>query len=144
MSAPSSPLPFSVVIVEDNATTNGLLREWLVTHFNVSSFLDAETALKELKPSAEPTAFVVDYNLPGMNGLELRAKLTPSFPHGKYILISGLFDEKLTRDAREAGYDVNLPKPFPLSTLLKKVQELLGIESPTNLVDLVKHSKEQA
>lgn len=130
-----------VIIVEDNATTNDLLCDWLKPHFNVTGYLDAEAALRALSSvDASPTIFVIDYNLPGINGLDLRRKLKEKFSTAKYILISGLFDEKLLAEAREAGFDATLPKPFPLGTLFQKVQELFELPAPTpNLVDKVKH-----
>lgn len=129
-----------VIIVEDNATTNDLLCDWLKPHFNVTGYLDAEAALKALShPCPGQTVFVVDYNLPGMNGIDLRAKLGEKFPTAKYILISGLFDEKLLHEARQAGYDATLPKPFPMPTLFKKVQDLFALPAAQpNLVEKIK------
>ena len=141
MSSPSESTESKrVVIVEDNTTTNDLLCDWLKPHFSVTGYLDAETALKALAtPSADPIVFVVDYNLPGMNGIDLRAKLGSKFPAAKYILISGLFDEKLLTEARNAGYDATLPKPFPMPSLFKKVQDLFALPAAqTNLVEKIK------
>jgi CheY-like chemotaxis protein len=143
MSSSGAPQHHRVVIVEDNVTTNNLLREWLAPLFHVTSFLDAESTIKKLPASPEPVVFIVDYNLPGMNGIDLRAAVASSFPKGKYILISGLFDEKLQNEARTGGYDVTLPKPFAMPAVLKKIQELLGIEDSGNLVEAVKQAKQQ-
>lgn len=141
MSSPSESTESKhVVIVEDNTTTNDLLCDWLKPHFSVSGYLDAEAALKALStPSADPIVFVVDYNLPGMNGIDLRAKLGSKFPAAKYILISGLFDEKLLTEAHNAGYDATLPKPFPMPSLFKKVQDLFALPAAQpNLVEKIK------
>lgn len=137
----STTVPPHVVIIEDNVTTNDLLHDWLKPHFTITSFLSGEAAVQTLTGSADLTVFVVDYNLPGMNGLELRQKLAPLYPAGKYILISGLFDEKLLQQAKDGGYDATLSKPFPMPTLFQKVQELFDLpEAKPNLVDIVKKS----
>lgn len=128
-----------VVIVEDNVATNNLLRDWLKLTFRVICFLDAESTLRLLAGSSDPTVFIIDYNLPGDNGILLKQKIAPKFPAGKYILISGLFDENLTRQAKENGFDALIPKPFTMPALSQRVRELLALPSDkTNLVDLVK------
>jgi CheY-like chemotaxis protein len=137
-SPPKAEAAASIVIVEDNVETNNLLRDWLKLRFKVTCFLDAESTLRMLSPSDEAVVFLIDYNMPGDNGVELKRKLAPRFPAGKFILISGLFEEKLRQEAKAAGFHALLPKPFGMPLLTQKVDELLGISSKQNLVDLVK------
>jgi DNA-binding NtrC family response regulator len=132
MSADSTTLP-SVVIIEDNADTNNLLQDWLRQRFNVTGFLDAESAERLLKPSDEKVVFLIDYNLPGENGIEIKKKLAELFPNGKYILISGLFDYKLTEKAKAEGFDALLPKPFSMQTMTQKVELLFGLSGTVNV-----------
>jgi FixJ family two-component response regulator len=137
MSAPAES-PAHVVIVEDNVEANNLMRDWLKSKFNVTCFLDAESTLRILPPSNEPMVFLIDYNMPGDSGMVLKNKLAPRFPKAKYILISGLFDEKLTREAKGAGFQGLLPKPFGMTALTQKIEELLGASPKGGLVDFVK------
>ena len=131
-----------IVVVEDNVDANNLLRDWLKLHFKVTSFLDAETTLRLLPPSEEPTVFLIDYNMPGDNGLVLKRKIAPSFPNAKYILISGLLDEKLAGQARAAGFDDLLPKPFGMPVVTQKIDALLGIAHRENLVDRLRQASQ--
>jgi DNA-binding NtrC family response regulator len=131
-----------IVVVEDNVDANNLLRDWLRLHFRVTSFLDAETTLRLLPPADEPTVFLIDYNMPGDNGLVLKKKIAPSFPNGRYILISGLLDEKLAAQAREAGFDDLLPKPFGMPVVTQKIDALLGISHRENLVDRLRQASQ--
>jgi CheY-like chemotaxis protein len=131
-----------IVVVEDNVDANTLLRDWLKLHFRVTSFLDAETTLRLLPPSGEPTVFLIDYSMPGDNGLVLKKKLAPSFPNAKYILISGLLDETLARQAREAGFDDLLPKPFGMPVVTQKIDALLGVTRRDNLVDMLRQASQ--
>jgi CheY-like chemotaxis protein len=62
----------------------------------------------------------------------------PLFPNAKFILISGLFDEKLTEEAKAAGFHALIPKPFGMPTVTQKIEELLGLNQKENLVDMVK------
>ena len=127
-----------IVIVEDNVEANNLLRDWLRLRFTVTCFLDAESTLRILPPSQDSIVFLIDYNMPGDNGIVLKQKLVPNFPNSKFILISGLFDEKLTDQAKAAGFDALVPKPFGMQSITEKIEELLGLGRKESLVDLVK------
>jgi len=108
--------------------------------FNVTCFLDAESTLRILPPSDDKIVFLIDYNMPGDNGIVLKKKLVPLFPKAKYVLVSGLFDEKLKEEARAAGFDALVPKPFAMPTISQKIEELLGTNQKESLVDLVRRS----
>jgi DNA-binding NtrC family response regulator len=127
-----------VVIVEDNVEANNLMRDWLKLKFTVTCFLDAESTLRILPPSDERIIFLIDYNMPGDNGIVLKKKLAPRFPNGKYILISGLFDGKLTEEGKAAGFDGLMPKPFAMPAITQKIEDLLGVKPKESLVDMVK------
>jgi CheY-like chemotaxis protein len=127
-----------IVIVEDNVETNNLLRDWLKLRFTVTCFLDAESTLRILPASDDPMVFLIDYNMPGDNGITLKKKLTPKFPNAKYILISGLFDGKLTDAGKAAGFDALVPKPFGMPAITQKIEDMLGLKTKESLVDMVK------
>jgi DNA-binding NtrC family response regulator len=127
-----------IVIVEDNVEANNLLRDWLKLKFTVTCFLDAESTLRILPPSKDRIIFLIDYNMPGDNGIVLKKKLEPRFPNAKYVLISGLFDAKLTEEGNAAGFDALVPKPFGMPTITQKIEELLGLKPKESLVDMVK------
>jgi DNA-binding NtrC family response regulator len=136
---PAAQATGHVIIVEDNVEANNLMRDWLRLRFKVTSFLDAESALRMLPPSGDRVVFLIDYNMPGDNGLVLKKKLMPLFPKAKYILISGVFDDKLTSDAKSAGFDVLLPKPFGMPVVTQKIEDLLGLkQQKTGLIDFVR------
>lgn len=133
-----------VVIVEDNVETNNLLRDWLKLKFAVTCFLDAESTLRLLPPNELEMVFILDYNMPGDNGLTLKRKLTDRFPKAKYLLMSGLFEEKLVAEANKAGFDAILPKPFAMPTVTKRINDLLGLTSRQSLMDMVKNQSEES
>jgi DNA-binding NtrC family response regulator len=126
-----------IVIVEDNVEANNLLRDWLKLKFNVTCFLDAESTLRIFPPSSEKIVFLIDYNMPGDNGIVLKQKLVPLFPNAKFLLVSGLFDEKLTSEAKAAGFDALLPKPFAMPTITQKIEDVLGVKQKESLVEMV-------
>ena len=127
-----------IVIVEDNVEANNLLRDWLKLSFTVTCFLDAESTLRILPPSNDLVVFLIDYNMPGDNGIVLKKKLMPRFPNAKYVLVSGLLDAKLTEEGRAAGFDALVPKPFGMPAITQKVEELLGVKQKESLVEMVR------
>jgi DNA-binding NtrC family response regulator len=127
-----------IVIVEDNVEANNLLRDWLKLRFTVTCFLDAESTLRIFPPSTDRVIFLIDYNMPGDNGIVLKKKLEPKFPNAKYLLISGLFDAKLTEAGKAAGFDALLPKPFGMPAITQKIEDLLGVKQKESLVEMVK------
>jgi CheY-like chemotaxis protein len=135
---PSAEPASQIVIVEDNVEANNLLRDWLKLRFTVTCFLDAESTLRILPASDERIIFLIDYNMPGDNGIVLKKKLAPKFPNAKYILISGLFDGKLTEEGKAAGFDALLPKPFGMPAITQKIEDLLGVKPKESLVDMIK------
>ena len=135
---PTEESAVHIVIVEDNVETNNLLRDWLRLRFAVTCFLDAESTLRILPPSNDPLVFLIDYNMPGDNGLILKQKLVPRFPNALYILISGLFDAKLMEQGKAAGFDALLSKPFGMPAVTQKIEEVLGLPQKESLVEMVK------
>ncbi|HSI86673.1 MAG: response regulator [Candidatus Methylacidiphilales bacterium] len=132
-----------IVIVEDNVAANHLLRDWLSVNYEVICFLDAESAISQLQPVADRIVFLLDYNLPGLTGIELKQRVCHNYPQGRYILISGLFDARLTLEARTAGFDALIPKPFPLPNISKKVAELFGVPPKKSLLERVRQTTDK-
>src|SRR5262249_25612048 len=111
-SAKSPTAQTLVVVVEDNIPAKDLLCDWLKLSYRVEAYLDGESAAAACKGSEELAVFLLDYNLPGINGIDLKHKLQPLYPKSKFVLVSGLFDQQLTNRAQSAGFDLLLPKPF--------------------------------
>ena len=135
---PNDESSSQIVIVEDNVEANNLLRDWLKLRFTVTCFLDAESTLRILPASQDRIVFLIDYNMPGDNGITLKKKLEAKFPNAKYVLISGLFDARLTEAGKSAGFDAMVPKPFGMPAITQKIEDLLGLKQKESLVEMVK------
>lgn len=75
-----------------------------------------EQALAHLDHFA-PQCVVVDFNLPGMNGLETMRRIRERFPEAFCILTTGQGSESVYVAARASGVDHILIKPFALPDL---------------------------
>jgi two-component system, response regulator, stage 0 sporulation protein F len=71
---------------------------------------------------------ITDYNMPGMNGLELTTAIKAAAPTTRVIMITGYPTPELERAARAQQVDVFLAKPFSLDQLEALVREALAGE----------------
>ncbi len=91
---------------------------------------DGTEALRYLKTAEPPAGVLVDWDLPGMNGLEFIQKIRQDPKHSGLPIIL-MADDKFNDRVAEAltiGADEVLMKPFTKEVLATKL-ELLGIES---------------
>ena len=108
----------SVLVVEDNAVLRDILKSVLkTTGMEVEFCSDGSGALATLGRKKYDT-LVVDYRMPGMNGVEvvtaLRRLLLPMY-------IIGISIESREQEFLNAGANVFLMKPFEIDDLLKLV-----------------------
>lgn len=97
----------SVLIVEDEGVSRRALSMLLAScGYLTSSAASAEEALRMVKGRNAPSIAVVDLDLPGMNGLDLIARLKALNPRLYPILITGADSERLESMLR------NRPVPF--------------------------------
>jgi twitching motility two-component system response regulator PilH len=99
----------------------------------VVSVTDGATALRRLE-DVKPDLLITDVFLPTKNGFELVRFLKSQEQHRHVPVIfaatpADQFDEQ---DARNAGAEAILRKPFEASTLLAAVQPLLERSAPKN------------
>ena len=92
----------------------------------VVSVTDGAIALRRLN-DVNPALFITDVYLPTKNGFELARymKAQPEYRDIPIVFAASPADVFEEQDARNAGADVVLRKPFEASTLLGTVQELL-------------------
>jgi len=114
-------------LIEDDP----LVREYLSLSFQrkgcqVTAFDNAEEALKILC-SQNCNAILCDYELPGMNGIEFFWKVSESSPDVIRILMTGYKSTEACKEARKAGIDEFIEKPFT-SAVWKRVLGLLERE----------------
>ncbi len=92
----------------------------------VVSVADGATVLRRMT-DVDPDVLITDVYLPGKNGFELARfiKAQPEWKHVRIVFAAGLADEFDEQDAKNAGAEAILHKPFEASVLLSTVQPLL-------------------
>jgi CheY-like chemotaxis protein len=92
----------------------------------VVSVTDGATALRRLA-DVDPDVLITDVFLPTKNGFELARfiKAQPEWSHIRVLFAAGPTDQFDEQDARNAGAEAILRKPFEASVLVNAVQPLL-------------------
>lgn len=116
-----------VLIVDDDVVTLKIL-EKAVASMNVS-VVTAESGSRALDLLAEePDLIISDYDMPGLNGLELlltvreRGLVTP------VIWVTGKATQELTRETWRLGVFDLFQKPFKVKAVLDQVREALLVK----------------
>ncbi len=111
-------MPITTLIVDDTEETREVL-SMLVAQAGAQSIRtapDGPTALALLETQAVDLVFT-DYQMPGMDGIQLSRELRRRYPRTTLVMITVLDDPELRRQAALAGVDMFLPKPITLETL---------------------------
>ena len=104
-------------------------------------------------PTAQPRTFVdtnaspydvviLDYSMPGMNGMEVAKEILSAYPHQRIIFASAYVKETLEHSVKELKQVVELmQKPFALKQLTDTVEDTVAFEELRELnvdVDRIK------
>jgi DNA-binding response OmpR family regulator len=116
----------NVLIVEDDKDMNNILCLVLADRgFNVTSYFDAPTALKNIDIDRYDL-LILDYKLPGMTGLEFLVKLREFKPQQKVLMLSAHGDIRLKEEAAKYKVKHFLDKPFNIEELVGTVESYIG------------------
>jgi CheY-like chemotaxis protein len=117
--------PCDVLVVEDELSLAETISQFLTRGgLRVRTAHGAASALRTAS-IAPPRVAIIDYQIPGMNGLALAAKLRADLPMLQTILMSAnnLHFDRATLD--NAGVKVFVNKPMPPGPLRQAVMRLL-------------------
>jgi DNA-binding NtrC family response regulator len=118
----------AVLIIEDEATLAKNLRTYLArAGFDVVVANTAEAGLAELE-RFKPDVVLMDFHLPGMNGIEALARLRETAPGMPVVMVTGHGTVELAVDAMKAGAYDFLTKPVPLAKLRILLERAMGDE----------------
>jgi two-component system response regulator FixJ len=121
--APSSQS--TVYVVDDDDAVLGSLRFLLETDgFTVRTFRNA-TALLNASGARGADCYVIDYKMPGINGIELAGRLRQSDGETPVILITGYPDGNISARAAAAGVKGVILKPLLDENLVKLIRHAI-------------------
>src|ERR1700682_2573366 len=117
--------PLKILHVEDNIAVASMVKETLALEgWEVETCTDGSEAMKKIAGHSHYDLLLLDYELPGMNGVQLvqRARKLDHRRRTPIIVLSAALDEDA---ARIAGADALLRKPEDISAVPETVARLV-------------------
>ncbi len=120
-------MPVRVFVVDD--TTH--VRKMLVQMLELSGFdvvgqaASGEEAVATVA-DADPQVVVVDYSMPGINGIDTARSIRAERPDQAIILYTAYLDPDVEREATKAGVSLCVGKIEGLTTLERDIRRLAG------------------
>jgi CheY-like chemotaxis protein len=117
-----------VLVVDDDSRSRELLCI-VLRHagYRVIAAADVQAAVALLQPE-RPAAVFADLLMPGMSGLDFCrwTRTRPEFADMRFIVLTGMDADDTREEAREAGADALITKPFERVELLATLNGLLA------------------
>ncbi len=116
-----------ILVADDNSTNQTILSQLLTSAgHTVMVAGDGEEAL-DIYEREQPDAALLDFNMPGRNGLEVVQAIRMLEPAGvrmPTIILSASVTLETRKRAQDAGADEFIGKPYDAAALLEKVDKL--------------------
>jgi len=121
------PAPDKIILlVDDEIMLRDLLAELLESNgYYVVIVSTGEEALKVLTEEIRADLVIIDYNMPGMNGLECIKKIRELKFTMPIILSSGSLSVEENLNPAEIGINSILSKPYEFESMLGTIQKLI-------------------
>ena len=117
----------TILIVDDDAGIRRLIATTLedVSGYRMTEAGDGQEAVERAR-EVQPSIVFLDIDMPRLNGIETcrRLKSEPATADATIVMLTGDADHDAERDARGAGADLFLTKPFSPLHLLRLVDRL--------------------
>ncbi|MDB4265089.1 response regulator, partial [bacterium] len=130
-------LGMKVLVVDDNATSRGILQEMLESFsFEVSLTASGEEGIAELEAAGKDKPIdlvIMDWKMPGMDGIEASKRIKNHKSLSKIppiILVTAYSREEVLHQAEQVGLDGFLLKPVNPSMLFDAIMQAFGEAVP--------------
>lgn len=116
-----------ILLLEDNKRLNETITKRLVAKgYKVFSFLDGQEAYEAIDEGY--ICFVLDINVPSIDGIELLKKIRQFNTNTPVIIISSTVELDIIKDAYKFGCSDYLKKPFFIDELEIKIEKLCNFD----------------
>jgi CheY-like chemotaxis protein len=117
----------TILIVDDDESIRRLIATTLedVSGYRMSEAGDGEEAVRRAR-DVQPSIVFLDIDMPRLNGIETcrRLKSEPVTADATIVMLTGDSEQEAELEARRAGADLFLTKPFSPLHLLRLVDRL--------------------
>ena len=116
-----------VFLIDDTAEMRRLLEQVLsLDDFEVVGSAANGASALPLMADADPDVVVLDYNMPGLDGLMTARLIMEERPDQPIILYTAYLDDTLQKEAAAAGVSLCVGKIEGLQTLERDIRRLAG------------------
>ena len=130
--APMADDKIRILIVDDDPSLRGLIRDFLAGHGYLVFEADGGHAMRNVLDREEIDVIVLDVMMPGEDGLTLARSLAGRRDVG-IIMVSALGSETDRIIGLEVGADDYLPKPVSPRELLARIRAVLRRQQPSEV-----------
>jgi CheY-like chemotaxis protein len=125
------PRSLRILYVEDDRQIRQLVQESLeLAGWTVEAVADGLTAFSSLERHDPHDLLLTDYELPGLNGIEL-VRRTRQITHRQGILVILYSGSPVQAEALAAGADAFLRKPEDIARIVERISQLHGSAGKT-------------
>lgn len=118
--------PISILVADDDVDSLHTLEEALTfSGFEVTGFADPRQVLAHHDPGGFDAA-ILDYKMPGMNGIELLQELKKLRPNLVVVIVTGQLDERIKVEAMRCGATDFFYKPIDFGRLMAVLNGVKG------------------
>jgi DNA-binding NarL/FixJ family response regulator len=124
--------PIAVVLVEDNDVFREALELMLGVTPDVhvvAAVPDGETAIK-VCPELRPEVVVLDYRLPGLDGVETTSALRAAMPQTAVVVLTAAAEQEEIQALYDAGAVACLTKDRGVEEIVGAIREAAGRGAP--------------
>lgn len=119
-----------ILLADDSVTIQKVIElTFMDEDFQVRAVSNGDEAISALS-DFRPDFVITDVHMPGANGYEVCRRAKQLFPNVPVLLLVGTFEPFDEAQARSAGSDSFLKKPFDSQELLQRAQDLLAAAAP--------------
>jgi CheY-like chemotaxis protein len=125
--------PTKVLIVDDSLTVRQLVQKVVkgsMFNCDIAEAADGETALALCRCTEFDVVFL-DYNMPGLSGVDTMKRLMVMQSSPKVVMISGEQNPTMEQEALDSGARAFLRKPFYSTDVDRVLHTLYGLRCPT-------------
>jgi two-component system, OmpR family, response regulator len=116
-----------ILLLEDNKKLNDTITKRLkLKNYNVISFTDGADAYEKITEGF--SCFILDINVPNVDGINILKKIREYYKIVPVIIISGSVELDIIKQSYDFGCNDYLKKPFFIDELEIKIEKLCNIE----------------
>ncbi len=125
-------LDTKVLLIDDEVELASTLTERLrLRGYDATSVSNSEEAIKIIRTNP-PDVILLDFRMPGMDGLETLTIIKQIAPSIEIIMLTGLEDSKSIEESKKYGVQEYIIKPADIYELINKIDQA-KIRSSKNL-----------